>query len=118
MVDLSATSLLDTLNGPPGISNASFSLPKVEVGGKEMRLLTDSKSLRTVVEVGLWPCRICLRTTMAAQTTRVRVMRPRMNETTKAAGIEGLTTEGLSLYSHRVPMKPCGHWQTGPEKWV
>lgn len=118
MVDLSATSLLDTLKGPPGIRKASFSRPKVEVGVKEMRLLTDSKSLRTVVEVGLWPFRICLRTTMAAQTTRVRVMRPRVNETTKAAGIGGLATGGLSLYSHRVPMKPSGHWQTGPEKWV
>lgn len=118
VVDLNATSLLDTLNGPPGMRKASFSLPNVEDGFKETRLLMDSRSLHTVVEVTLQSCRICLSTTMAAQITRVRVMRPRVNETTMAVGREGLVTGGFSLYSHRVPMKPGGHSQTGPEKWV
>lgn len=119
MVDLSATSLLDTLNGPPGMRKASFSLPNVEVGVKETRLLMDSRSLRTVVEVALRPCFTCLRAMMAAQTKRVRVMRPRVNETARAAGRGGLVAGvGINLCSQRVPIKPGGHLQTGPEKWV
>lgn len=59
---------------------------------------------------------------MAAHTSRVSVTRPRATAAIRA-GEELSITGGFGVemeteYSQRVPMKPGGHWHTGPVKWV
>ncbi|TNN71029.1 hypothetical protein EYF80_018690 [Liparis tanakae] len=112
----SAASLFDTLSCPPGTRKASFSLRLH--GGAPGRL---PLSFFTDDVMPVLPQRSWRRIWTAAKTSRVNVTRLRTTAAIRAEGASpvpvGLAVGLPTEYSQRAPMKPAGHWHTGPGNW-
>lgn len=115
----SAAFLLDTLSCPPGMRKASFSLSG-DPGSPPiiaLRLFTASRSFFTdrVIAVSFLPRCSCLRMCTPTTTSRINVTIPRATAAINAGdeSLSGGVAVGW-LYSHLAPMKPIGHWHTGP----
>ncbi|TNN76674.1 hypothetical protein EYF80_013126 [Liparis tanakae] len=106
------------LNMPLGPRKASLSHPPM--------LLTVSKSLYTALSFSCFlPCSpllLLLRSTMPATRTSTRAARTQETVRVAEEGCEVWRSAGLklgcSVNSQLGPMKPLGHWHTGPVKWV